>query len=333
METGPEIGTSPRVVFGVTLYNHAQHLRESIDSLVSQKYPDFAIVLVDDQSTDDTPQIAVEYADAFPNVSYHRNDRRLGLARNWREAFLLARARYPAMEYFAWASDHDVWHPRWLPAMVRALEENPRALLAYPFSIRLTDERNDFRKHSRSFDTHGMSSRANRLLRAVWTMKAGNMVYGLFRADALEQGGIFRTALLPDRLLLAELSLIGEFVQVPQILWYRRYRFEVSVARQRQSIFPEGAPFHSYLPWWMVHGAVMVWQWAVLGVGRSAGVGRLRGALLALALLLSYTVHETLVRPWRRLWRNHLRKRVLPQERRFGKATRRSRLREARSSH
>jgi hypothetical protein len=160
-------------------------------------------------------------------------------------------------------------------------------------------------------------------------MKAGNMVYGLFRAGALEQGGIFRTVLLPDRLLLAELSLIGEFVQVPQILWYRRYRLQVSVARQRQAIFPEGAPFHSYLPWWMVHGAVMAWQWGIVGIGRAAGVGRLRGSLLATTLLASYTVHEILVRPWRRLWRNHLRNLFLPRRNRFERPVRRSKLREA----
>lgn len=306
METGSEIGTSPQVVFGVPLYNHAHRMRESIDSLLVQKHPDFAIVLVDDASTDDTGRIAREYADRFPNVVYHRNDERLGLARNWRKAYLLAREHYPGMAYFAWGSDHDIWHPRWLPAMIRAFERNPSALLAYPFNVRLTDERNNFKKHSKRFDTRGVRSPGGRLLRALWAMKAGDMVYGLMRARALERGGIFRTVLLPDRLLLCELSLAGEFVQVPQILWYRRYRHEVSVSRQRDFIFPHAKPAYSFLPWWLVHSSLVLWYWGIMAVGRPAGIGRARGLLFSMETLCSYALKEPFIQPCRRLWNRRL---------------------------
>ena len=40
------------------------------------------------------------------------------MAGNWRRAFTLANERFKGFELFAWASDHDVWHPRWLEALV-----------------------------------------------------------------------------------------------------------------------------------------------------------------------------------------------------------------------
>ena len=67
-----------------------------------------------------------------------------------------------------------------------------------------------------------------RLVLAVESMSAGNMVYVLYRADALARAGVFRSVLAPDRLLLTELALQGQFVQVPDVLWYRRFTPEVS---------------------------------------------------------------------------------------------------------
>ena len=104
----------PRVILGSPLFNHAAHFREAIESVLNQTFADFALVLVDDCSTDETPQIAREYEALDSRVSYRRNDVRLGLIDNSRKAFDLARERHPEAEYFAWISDHDLWHPRWL---------------------------------------------------------------------------------------------------------------------------------------------------------------------------------------------------------------------------
>jgi glycosyltransferase involved in cell wall biosynthesis len=51
----------PRVVLGMTLYNRAPHLREALDSLLGQTYTDFALLLLDDASSDETEAIAREY--------------------------------------------------------------------------------------------------------------------------------------------------------------------------------------------------------------------------------------------------------------------------------
>ena len=40
------------------------------------------------------------------------------MVRNWRKCFERARQEYPRSEYFAWVSDHDFWHPRWLEMLV-----------------------------------------------------------------------------------------------------------------------------------------------------------------------------------------------------------------------
>jgi hypothetical protein len=81
---------------------------------------------------------------------------------------------------------------------------------------------------------------------------------------------------VPDRLLLAQVALHGEFRQVPEVLWYRRYWGLASHARQRAAFFPQGAPAYTYAPWWLTHVAKLTWDLGVLGIGQPE-FGRGRG--------------------------------------------------------
>ena len=255
---------APRAVFGMLTLNRAPFLRETLESLLSQTYRDFALIVVDDGSTDDTCDITREYAETDERITLYRNETRLGTTRNWCRAFDLARELHPRSEYFAWASDHDVWHPRWLEVLTAELDRYPDVVLAYPQSPRIT-EMGETVLDPWSFDTFGLTSRRERLRRACRGISAGSMVYGLYRAETVAQAGVFRPVLLPDRLLLAELSLYGQFKQVDTVLWYRRFARRATLGRQRSNFFPEGVPIHSYLPWWAVHTAVLARQLSFRG--------------------------------------------------------------------
>jgi glycosyltransferase involved in cell wall biosynthesis len=247
---------TPSAVFGLTVYNGEDHLAEALESLLVQTRCDFTVVVVDDCSTDRTEEISLRYAKLDPRVVYERNDRQLGLVRNWRRAFDLAGERFPGAPYFAWASDHDVWHPRWLEMLAAELDAHSEAVLAYPFGVRIDDFGAEYPTRERRFDTAGLAGRAERVRRAGREMTAaGEMIYGLARRAALERCGAFPLVVLPDRLHLARLAVEGEFRQVQRRLWYRRYRAGVvmSNARQRRAAFPDGAPLWVYLPWWLTH--------------------------------------------------------------------------------
>jgi glycosyltransferase involved in cell wall biosynthesis len=269
----------PKVIIGSPLFNHANDFPEAIESILNQTFTDFALVLVDDCSTDETPQMAREYEAIDSRVSYRRNDVRLGLIDNSRKAFDLARERHPDAEYFAWISDHDLWHPRWLQELVEALDAHPEVVLAYPLNRRIGASGELLKRPPWTFDTFGVASRWTRLRAGIRRMRAGNMVYGLYRIGSLQPVGVYRKVVIPDRLLFAELSLYGQFKQIPQVLWFRRWYGRVfSVERQRASFFPSGRPLYSYVPWWLSHTASLFWTYTVRGdgvptVSRTAGAG------------------------------------------------------------
>jgi glycosyltransferase involved in cell wall biosynthesis len=275
------------VVLGMTLYNNARHLPEAIESLLAQTHRDFTLILLDDASADETESIGRAYVSRDARIKYFKHDSRQAMIATWRDVVQIAMRECPTAEYFAWVSDHDRWHPRWLERLLGELDADPDAVLAYPITRRIGPTGIELDKGPRLFDTVGCVD-----LRARWrhmchaAVAAGDMVYGLMRVRSLDKAGIFRRVLRPDRLLVAELMLYGGVRQVPEALWFRRDSGAASVDRQRHTlVLPGDEPKWFHAPPWWQHSILLWNQYAVpepppLPISRTAW----RGMLLRYAL-------------------------------------------------
>jgi glycosyltransferase involved in cell wall biosynthesis len=109
----------PLVSVVVNCYNGARYLREAMDSIVAQTYPEWEIVFWDNGSTDDSADIARSYGN---RVRYFRATRTtpLGAARN------LA-IQQASGTYIAFLDCDDIWMPEMLTTLVSAMEEGPWA--------------------------------------------------------------------------------------------------------------------------------------------------------------------------------------------------------------
>lgn len=291
----------PRVVVGIPAFNKARWLGEALESLLGQTQGDLALVVVDDGSQDETVAVVRGLAERDPRVQLHVNPARLGMLGNTNRALRLARELFPDAPYVALGSDHDVWDPRWLEALVALLDADPEVVLAYPLTRRIDEEGKEYphQKPPWRLDTRGMADGRARLRHAFRRMAAGDMIYGVFRAAALERiGSGYRPVLVPDRLLLSELALHGTFAQAPEVLWRRRFRGLATLERQRAAFFLDGAgePPWIRLPWWLQHVGAIAWEYGVRGTGAAMGLGRAAGARLALDYLDVSLRH----RAWRR---------------------------------
>lgn len=274
------MSASPRVALGMPAYHRPDTMARTLESLLSQTYKDFAVVITDDRPSAEVQAIVETYRALDDRIQYEANPSRLGMIENWRRAFERSRARCPDSEYFAWVSDHDILHPRWLEALVAALDAHPQVVLAYPGIMRIYKQ--ERRRKSDMGDTVGVTSRTRRLETALTLTTAGNAIYGLFRAEALRRAGVFRPVLAPDRQVLCEMAALGQFTQVQEPLWYREVARAFSYGRQRAMFFPGRSPLHTYLPTNLQHTAVLAWDLGVRGQGLPA-CGRLAGIGYALA--------------------------------------------------
>jgi glycosyltransferase involved in cell wall biosynthesis len=309
---------SPRVVFGVPVFEKAAHLEAAVRSLLNQSYRDLAVVLVDDGSGDDSVAIARRLAAEDSRAEVHVNLRRLGMLGNTNRALALALERHPAAEFWALGSDHDLWSPVFVERLVALLDAHPEAVLAHPLAERIDAHGHAYpgAKRPGGVDMLGVGDPLGRLATAFRTMAAGNTIYALFRTSALRSRRLYRPVLVPDRLLLSEMALRGTFALAPEVLWWRRFRGLASLDRQRRAFFPDAVPWWAYLPWWVQHTAAIGMAYAVRGEGASSGVGRVLGVrltlrYLALALALRFRRRRARVRRWVRRSRRHATNRIL----------------------
>jgi glycosyltransferase involved in cell wall biosynthesis len=111
----------PKVSVVIPSYNRARYLRRAIQSVLDQTFKDFEIIVVDDASTDETPQIVEAFRN--PTIRYFRHDT------NQREA----RSRNPGVqnavgEYIAFLDDDDSWLPQKLALQVDLFDKSPSKL-------------------------------------------------------------------------------------------------------------------------------------------------------------------------------------------------------------
>ena len=108
------------------MHNSSKFLGEAIESVIHQKYHDWELLIVDDNSTDDSVSIARKYAAKDSRIQVLRNDRPIGMPsapRNY--GVKHARGRY-----IAFLDSDDMWLPYKLSQQI-PLFRDPRVAIVY----------------------------------------------------------------------------------------------------------------------------------------------------------------------------------------------------------
>jgi glycosyltransferase involved in cell wall biosynthesis len=105
---------TPLVSIIVPVYNGERYLRESLDSILNQSYPRCEVLVMDDASTDRTPEIIASYGE---RVRCFRQPQNRGIYGNMNDGAGLARG-----DYLAFYHSDDVYSPEIVAREVRFLE-------------------------------------------------------------------------------------------------------------------------------------------------------------------------------------------------------------------
>lgn len=109
----------PKVSVIVPVYNSEQELRDCLDSLVEQTGKDIEIIVIDDGSTDNSPEIEAEYQKKYPNVKVYRNERNLGQSETRNRGIELAEG-----DYIAFLDSDDYVNPGMYEELYQAAVDN-----------------------------------------------------------------------------------------------------------------------------------------------------------------------------------------------------------------
>ncbi len=100
----------------IPTYNRSEKLKRAVKSVLNQTYPHFELIIVDDNSTDDTKEVVNEFQDH--RIRYHRNEKNLGGGGSRNKGIELSRN-----EFIAFLDDDDEWLPTKLEKQITVLEK------------------------------------------------------------------------------------------------------------------------------------------------------------------------------------------------------------------
>lgn len=199
----------PCVSIGLPVYNGENYLSEAIKSVLQQSFTDFELIVSDNASTDRTEEMCRDFQESDSRIRYFRNEKNLGAAPNYNIAW-----KHATGKYFKWLAHDDVLLPKYLENTVRALDENPDAVLCNTTAIYI-DQNGEELGTYRSPLAKGDSERAAvRLAAMILDSHTCIDFFGLLRHSATVNSILHQPFSGADKAFLAQVALRGRLLQI-----------------------------------------------------------------------------------------------------------------------
>jgi glycosyltransferase involved in cell wall biosynthesis len=105
------------ICIGLPVFNGEQFLHNRLDSILSQSFSDFELIISDNASTDNTQKICEKYLEKDNRIRYIRQSKNMGPL--WNFNFVLHQAN---SEFFVWAAVDDIWDKSFLAKNISVLQ-------------------------------------------------------------------------------------------------------------------------------------------------------------------------------------------------------------------
>ncbi len=206
----------------ITCYNVERFVKYAIESVLSQSYKDFQLVVLDDGSTDRTLKILEYYSSIDKRVNVYKNKKNMGLSYSRNCMF-----DYCDSEYIAILDADDMMPMDRLELEVKYLDENPD-VIAVGGAMQFIDEDGEFSNNVK----FAPKTRGRNMARLI----VDNPFYNgtmMIRTSVLNGHNIKyddRFNLIEDYKFWSDLIIFGKIVNINHIFLYYRRRSDSSTA-------------------------------------------------------------------------------------------------------
>lgn len=203
---------------GIPTYNRPKLLAATIEEIRNQSYRNLEIIISDNASPDpEVERIGREAAAVDPRIRYVRQPENIGPSANF--DFVLREA---TGKFFMWAADDDRRISPYIERLVTELESRPSIALCGMETLYVTNagETPFFPHHVALYEGAG-GSRIERIVAMLERVGAANIIYGVYRREALFHAGrpaaSFIGPTLNEHPLFALVADKGDVVCLPEI--------------------------------------------------------------------------------------------------------------------
>ncbi|MEQ9623697.1 glycosyltransferase family 2 protein [Coleofasciculus chthonoplastes] len=219
--------TTPKVSIGMPVYNGEPFIREALDSILTQTFTDFELIISDNASTDGTEVICRDYATKDDRLRYIRHPKNRGVIANFK--FVLDEA---VGEYFMWAAADDKIKPMFIERLYNILHEDENLVLVMSDVLNISPD-GSFLKISKLDNIRIREVQQNWIkIRSIFfenpTSQVFFCVYGLFKTQTIKKVDLNyknRVKYLAgsEIPLLAQVALLGKIGSTSEVMKvYRR---------------------------------------------------------------------------------------------------------------
>ncbi len=223
------LSPAPLVIIYLAVFQAEQFIRDTLSSIAAQSYGDFRCIVSDDASDDGTARACKEFARHDNRFVVMENRQRLGWIGNVNRLLTQAEG-----DFFMIASHDDVISPGYVEALLSALRDSSRNMVAF------SDMSNMFEDATGNLASYiTLESATSQFQRAAGVISEQGPwwipYHGLVRRSLLNEPPRLRYNMAgefsADLPWVLNLAICGPFVRVPKSL-YAKYQKENSVSRQ-----------------------------------------------------------------------------------------------------
>ncbi len=124
----------PKISVIIPVYNYGKYLRQAVQSVLSQQFADYEIIIINDGSTDNTAEVLKEFEN-YPKIKLITHKENRGLIRSCQEAIELSMG-----EYIIRLDADDYFDENALLVLSNVLDSNPEVGLVYPDYFLISEE-------------------------------------------------------------------------------------------------------------------------------------------------------------------------------------------------
>lgn len=210
------VASHHKLVVAIPCYNEAAYLSRTLDSLRQQTMSDFAVLITDNASTDETGKMALEACAQDTRFHYFRHEQNRGSAENFNSARELSDS-----PYLFWLGAHDTLPPDALAHHVSTLDARPEVSVSQCAQAWLDTSDRVLSEITDGDLDWGVPDDAQRYIGSIAENRYNIGINSAIRRAMLGDAhftGIVGT----DRVILSHLAFRGPFADTPRVLYFRR---------------------------------------------------------------------------------------------------------------
>lgn len=223
-----------KITIGLPVYNAEKTIRKTIDSILSQTFKEFTLLISNNASSDSTHLICKEFEKKDKRIKYVVQNKNIGITNNF--LYLLKQS---TSEYFVWIASDDFWEPTFLEKNISILDSNKdfvgstgKVKIVGNFYHKFNLNKNDslikkfyksIRQHFLSLNFYGTYGQTygERIHTCLKSFRYALFLYGVFRTNELKKSVSFETTLPWDWGLVLIILKYGNLHLIDEFLTHR----------------------------------------------------------------------------------------------------------------